>query len=134
MLIKRMWLVLIALLVSGVAFAAGESDLNVRVAKPGATATIDRVVKDGKVLVSVVDATEEPLLGLSTGDFSVRQSGRTAKVTSVEPISESLDVPRHIILYLDNSFSMYERQAIKPLLAGVSELLKIVRPIDDVQI
>jgi len=134
MLIKRMFIVLIALLVSGVAFGAGEADLKIRVAKPGATVTIDRVVKDGRVLVSVEDAGKNPLLGLSVADFSVAQSGRTAKVTSVQSIAESLDVPRHIVLVLDNSYSMYERQAIKALLSGVSELLKIVRPIDDVQI
>ena len=56
MLIRRVFLVLIALLVSGVAFAAGESDLKVNVAKPGATVTIDRLIKDGKVLVTVVDS------------------------------------------------------------------------------
>jgi len=134
MIIKRMYLVLIALLVSGVAFAAGDTELKVRVAKPGATVTVDRVIKDGQVLVSVDDAAKMPLFGLSTADFSVTQSGRTAKITSVQPIAESLDVPRHIVLVLDNSFSMEERQAIKSLLAGVSELLKIVRPVDDVQI
>jgi len=133
MLIKQMSLVLIALLVSGVALAAGDSELKVRVAKPGVTVTVDRVIKDGKVLVSVDDAGKKPLTGLNAGDFSVMQSGRNGKITSVQPIAESLDVPRHIVLVLDNSYSMYERKAIKALLAGVSELLKIVRPIDDVQ-
>jgi outer membrane protein OmpA-like peptidoglycan-associated protein len=134
MLIKRMCLVLIALLVSGVACAAGESDLKIGVAKSGATVVIDQVIKDGKALVSVVDAGKKPLLGLSAGDFSVTQSGRKGNVTSVQPFSENLDIPRHIVLVLDNSFSMYERKAIKALLAGVGELLKTVRPIDDVQI
>ena len=134
MLIRRVFLVLIGLLVSGVAFAAGESDLKVNVAKPGATVTIDRVIKDGKVLVSVVDSGKNPLLGLNANDFSVTESGRSAKITSVQPISESLDVPRHIVLVLDNSLSMDMRNAVKALLDGVGELLKTVRPIDDVQI
>jgi len=134
MLIKRMCLVMIALLISGVSLAAGEADLKVLVARPGATVKVEQVVKDGRVLVSVDDAARKPLFGLGVADFSVAQSGRTAKVTSVQPISESLDVPRHIVLVLDNSFSMDERKAITALLAGVSELLKIVRPIDDVQI
>ena len=134
MLIRRVFLVLIGLLVSGVAFAAGESDLKVNVAKPGATVTIDRVIKDGKVLVSVVDNEKKPLLGLTASDFSVSESGRSAKITSVQPISESLDVPRHIVLVLDNSLSMDMRNAVGALLAGVGELLKTVRPIDDVQI
>ncbi len=134
MVIKRMMLVLVVLLLSGVALAADQSGLMISVAKPGAAVTVDRVIKDGKVLVSVEDASKIPLFGLSTADFTVSQSGRTAQVTSVQPISESLDVPRHIVLVLDNSYSMEERQAVKALLAGVSELLKIVRPVDDVQI
>jgi outer membrane protein OmpA-like peptidoglycan-associated protein len=133
MSIKQMFLILAALLVSGVAFAAGESDLRIRVARPGATVTLDRIISDGRVLVDVTDVGEKPLLGLQVNDFSVTQSGRMAKVISVQPISESMDVPRHIVLVLDNSFSMYERKAIKALLAGVGELLKTVRPIDDVQ-
>jgi outer membrane protein OmpA-like peptidoglycan-associated protein/Mg-chelatase subunit ChlD len=134
MLIRRVFLVLIALLVSGVAFAAGEADLKVSVVKPGATVTIDRVIKDGKVLVSVVDSGKNPLFGLNVSDFSVVEASRTAKVTSVQPISDSLDVPRHIVLVLDNSLSMDMRNAVGALLAGVGELLKTVRPIDDVQI
>lgn len=134
MLIKRMCLMLIALLVSGVAFAAGESDLKIGVATSGTAVTIDHVIKDGKALVSVVDSRKEPLLGLNAGDFSVTQSGRKGSVTSVQPFSENKDVPRHIVLVLDNSYSMYERKAIKSLLAGVGELLKTVRPIDDVRI
>jgi outer membrane protein OmpA-like peptidoglycan-associated protein len=134
MLFKRMCVVLIALLVSGVALAASESNLKIRVATPGATVMIDQVIKDGKALVSVADAKKKPLLGLNAGDFSVTQSGRKGIVNSVQPFAENQDVPRHIVLVLDNSYSMYERRAIKSLLAGVGELMKTVRPIDDVQI
>jgi outer membrane protein OmpA-like peptidoglycan-associated protein/Mg-chelatase subunit ChlD len=130
---KKMFLLLITLLVSTVAFAAGEPNLKISVAKPGATVTVDRVIKDGRLLVIVDDAAKKPLLGLTAADFSVAQTGRTAKITSVQPMSENLDVPRHIVLVLDNSYSMYERKAIKALLSGVDELLKTVRPIDDVQ-
>jgi len=133
MLIKRMYLMLIALLVCGTAFAAGDVELKIRVATTGATVLIDHVIKEGKALVSVVDPQKKPLLGLGAADFSVTRSGRTGKVTSVQPLSENLDIPRHIVLVLDNSYSMYERKAIKALLAGVGELLKTVRPIDDVQ-
>jgi outer membrane protein OmpA-like peptidoglycan-associated protein len=116
------------------AIAAEESAVQIQVAKPGATVTIDRVVENGKVLVSVVDAEKNPLLGLSAGDFAVMQSGLAAKIFSVQPIAESQEVPRHIVLVLDNSSSMDQRNAVEPLLAGVSELLKTIRPIDDVQI
>jgi outer membrane protein OmpA-like peptidoglycan-associated protein len=134
MLIKQMCLVLIALLANGVVFAAGESDVKIRVAKSGATVMVDHVIKDGKVVVSVVDAGKKPLLDLGVGDFSVTQSGRKGKITSVQSLSENQDVPRHIVMVLDNSYSMYERKAIKALLTGVGELLKTIRPIDDVQI
>jgi len=134
MLIKGLCVVLITLFISAAAFAAGEGELKIRTVRPGATVKIEQIIKDGRVLVSVDDVAKKPLFGLTAADFSVVQSGRTAKITSVQPIAESLDVPRHIVLVLDNSFSMEERQAVKALLAGVGELLKIVRPIDDVQI
>lgn len=134
MLIKRICFMLIALLASGTAFAAAESDLEIRVATPGATVMIDHVIKEGKALVNASDARKEPLLGLTKADFSVTQSGRKGIVTSVQPFSENQDVARHIVLVLDNSYSMYERKAVKALLAGVDEVLKTIRPIDDVQI
>jgi len=128
--------VLVAVMVGSLAMtaiAAEESDLQIRAAKPGATVTVDRVIEDGKVLVSVVDAGKNPLLGLSAEDFAVTQSGLTAKILSVQPLAESLEVPRHIVLVLDNSSSMDQRNAVEALLAGVGELLKTIRPIDQVQ-
>ena len=132
MLMKRMLLVLMALLTCGAAFAAGEADLKIKVARPGATVEVDRIIKDGRALVSVVNAAKEPLTGLKAADFSLSQAGKTGIITSVQPMAESMDVPRHIVMVLDNSYSMYERQAIKALLAGVNEVLKTIRPIDDV--
>ncbi len=128
--------VLVAVMVGSLwmtAIAAEESNVQIRVGKPGATVTIDRVIENGKVLVSVVDAGKNPLLGLRADDFAVTQSGLVAKILSVQPIAESQDVPRHIVLVLDNSSSMDERNAVEPLLAGVGELLKTIRPIDQVQ-
>lgn len=134
MLMKRIFMVVIAIVTcsTGAVFAADKTEMRIKVAKPGAAVYVDQVIKDGRLLVHVEDAQKKPLFGLSAGDFSVTQSGRKAKITSVVPLAESLDVPRHIVLVLDNSYSMQERNAIKPLLAGVGELLKIVRPIDDV--
>ena len=134
MLIKRFFILLIALMTSGTAVAADNTELQVRTSKPGARVNVDRVVSDGKVVVSVFDTGENPIFGLGAGDFSVEQSGRTANILSVQPLSESLDVPRNIVLVLDNSFSMKERRAIAPLLEGVDALMKIVRPIDRVQV
>lgn len=134
MLIRRIFLLLITLLTGGAAFAAAEADLQITSVQPGATVTIDKVIKDGRLLISVVDAAKKPLFGLSAADFTVTQAGRTAKILSVQPGAESLDVPRNIVLVLDNSYSMEERNAVNDLLAGVGELLKTVRPIDRVQI
>lgn len=134
MRIRSFYLMLIALFVSGAAFAAGESSVKVSVTKPGATVKVDQVIQDGRVVVNVQDTNKNPLLGLGIPDFSVSQAGKKAKIVSVLPITESLDVPRHIVMVLDNSFSMSERNAVKPLLQGVAELLKTVRPIDDVQV
>ncbi len=128
--------VLVAVIIGSLAMtamAAEEANVQIQVAKPGATVTIDRIIENGKVLVSVVDTEKKPLLGLSAEDFAVTQSGLKAKILSVQPLAESQEVPRHIILVLDNSSSMDERNAVEPLLAGVGELLKTIRPIDQVQ-
>jgi outer membrane protein OmpA-like peptidoglycan-associated protein len=125
---------LLSFLFVGQAFAADVSELQVRASKSGAIVSVERLIDDGKVLLSVSDAANNPMLGLTSNDFIVTEGGRTARIISVQPIEESLEVPRNIVLVLDNSYSMRERDAIKPLLAGVDELLKIVRPIDQVQI
>lgn len=134
-LISRIFILIMALLTygAGAVLAAGNTDVQIKVMKPGAKVNIDQIIQEGKALINVVDAQKKPLFGLGIKDFSVKQSGRTAKVLSVKPLAESQEVPRHIVLVLDNSFSMEKRNAIKPLLNGVGELLKIVRPIDDVQ-
>src|SRR5512136_1591063 len=119
MLFKRMCILLTVLLTSGLAVAAGEADLQIKATKPGATVAVDRVIEDGKLLVNVVDEGKNPLFGLTAADFTVTQAGRTAKVLAAQPISESLDVPRHIVLVLDNSSSMVQRGAVQALLAGV---------------
>lgn len=123
---------LMVLLCAGQSLAAGEPGLQVQALKAGASVSLDRAVEDGKVIISVTDAEKRPLLGLSLNDFAISQAGRAAKILSVESFEENLDVPRHIILVLDNSFSMSERNAVKPLLAAMDELFKIVRPIDKV--
>jgi len=134
MCIKRICMMLMVLLACGTAWAAGQGGLEILSAKPGATVEVDRVLQEGKVMISVSDATKEPLLGLGAADFTLTKDGRKAKIVSVQPISETLDVPRHFVLVLDNSASMQQRDAVKPLLAGVSAMLKIVRSIDEVQI
>jgi hypothetical protein len=134
MLIKRVSILLVALTTSAVAFAAGPSDVHIRTTRPGATATIEWSVAEGKALVSVVDAKQDPVLGLTAKDFEVARAGAAAKVGSVQPIAQSVEVPRHVVLVLDNSYSMVERKLVKQLLDGVGSVLKHIRPIDDVRI
>lgn len=122
------------LLFTGRAFAVGGSEVQISATRPGAVVSVERVIDDGKVLISVTDAANNTILGLTGGDFAVTAAGRTAKIVSVQPVSESLDVPRNIVLVLDNSFSMRQRKAVGPLKAGVDELLKTIRPIDKVQL
>ncbi len=96
--------------------------------------TFERSLSDGKALVSVLDTKQEPVLGLTAKDFTVARPDAAAKVISVEPISKSVEVPRHVVLVLDNSYSMEERKAIPKLLEGVGAVLKTIRPVDDVRI
>jgi outer membrane protein OmpA-like peptidoglycan-associated protein/Mg-chelatase subunit ChlD len=131
---RWIFILLSGLLLAGQAFAADAADLHVTSGRQGAVVAIEKAIDDGKVVVSVSDAANNPLFGLTANDFVVTAAGRTAKITSVQPLSESLEVPRNIVLVLDNSDSMRQRNAIEPLRAGVDELLKIVRPIDKVQI
>lgn len=132
----RFWILalIIAVLPAWQASHAAQPDLQISLARPGAMVSVDRLIGDDKVLLSVTDAARNPLFGFGANDFAVTQGGRSARIVSVQPIAESLDVPRHIVLVLDNSDSMRQRNAVGPLLAGVEELLKIVRPIDQVQI
>jgi len=113
---------------------AAEPLLQVRTTTPGALVTIEREISDTKILLSVSDAENKPLFDLKKEDFIVTALGRTAKILAIQPQEESLGVPRNIVLVLDNSDSMRQRHAVESLLAGVDELLKIVRPIDQVQV
>jgi outer membrane protein OmpA-like peptidoglycan-associated protein len=125
---------MLALVTCGTAYAAAPGDLSIGTTKDGVKVTLDRVIKDGKALVSVDDKANQPVLGLGIEDFTVSQGGKQGRVASVQSVGEVQDVPVSIVLVLDNSFSMEERNAIKPLLAGVDKVLKVVRPVDQVHL
>ena len=102
---------------------------------PGRDAKITfQEIDEGKVLVSALDAEDHPVKDLMTEDFKVIKGGIDAVVTNAEVLKTRKDVPIHYVLMVDNSFSMQERQAVEPLLSALDEFLKIVRPIDDVQV
>jgi outer membrane protein OmpA-like peptidoglycan-associated protein len=135
MFIRRMFVMAVTLCMAcGTAFAAAQTDVKVRTTKPGAKLTVDKVLSDGRVLVSVDDAKKQPVLGLGIQDFSLACKEGNGRVLSVKSVSEVVDVPLNIVIVLDNSYSMYERNAIKPLLAGLDRVLTLVRPIDKVEL
>ncbi|HUM01936.1 MAG TPA: OmpA family protein [Thermoanaerobaculia bacterium] len=135
MLIKRLSILLVAAAASGTAFA-GEPPpgLQIRATRPDANVTYEKSLADGKALVTVLDSKKEPVLGLTARDFTVTRADAAGKVVSAEPVSQSVDVPRHVVLVLDNSDSMVERKAVAKLLADFGAVLKTIRPIDDVRL
>ena len=102
---------------------------------PGRDARITfQEIDENKVLASVLDAQENPVKDLMTEDFKVIKGGIDAIVTNAEILKSRKDVPINYVLMVDNSYSMKERKAVEPLLAALDEFLKIVRPIDEVQV
>ncbi len=91
-------------------------------------------VEDGKMLVSVTDQEEKPIMGLTVEDFSILKGTRKAKIVSVEPLETSKDVGLNIVLVVDNSVSMRDRKAVQPLLEALESVYKIIRPIDNLSI
>ena len=57
-----------------------------------------------------------------------------ATILSAESFESVKDIPLNMVLVIDNSFSMKERQAVEPLLLALDEFLKTVRPIDNIHL
>jgi outer membrane protein OmpA-like peptidoglycan-associated protein len=87
---------------------------------------------EGKLLVSVFDAQENPIRGLGAEDFLVQRGIKRARILSVEPLETSKEVPLNIVLVVDNSFSMRQREAVEPLLSALEALFGTIRPIDNI--
>jgi len=132
--IRGIFVVLGCLLFTVQVFAADDAALQIKTVISGNTVTVEQVLSDDKVMLSVTDANNEPFLGLKAQDFVISSGERTARIISAQPISETLEVPRNFVLVLDNSYSMFERKAVEPLLAGVDVFFKMLRPIDRTQI
>ncbi len=91
-------------------------------------------IEDGKLLISVTDKDENPIMGLTVEDFNILKGQRTAKVVNVEPLATSKDVGLNLVLVVDNSLSMKDRNAVQPLLDALEALYKIIRPIDNIAV
>jgi outer membrane protein OmpA-like peptidoglycan-associated protein len=133
---KKMIVLLIVLLLSigGVPAVLAQQDaLDVSGAYPNAKFTY-QTLEEGKILLSVTDADEKPILGLTRDELIIRKGARTAQIVSVEPLETSQEIPLHTVLVVDNSFSMRLRNATEPLKTAMEFYFKTVRPIDQVSI
>jgi len=131
-IVIRFCILMLALVTGGTVFAATSGDLTIGTTKAGVTVTVERIITEGRVLTSVTDKAKQPVLGLGIEDFTVSKGDMKGKVISLQSVAEVQDVPVSIVMVLDNSYSMYERNAIKPLLTGIDKVLKVVLPIDQV--
>lgn len=93
-----------------------------------------QVIGENKALVSALDAEDNPVEGLKAEDFVVQRGRKKAGILSAESLETRKDIGLNVVLVVDNSFSMKERQAVQPLLSALEEFLRIVRPIDDIQV
>ncbi len=91
-------------------------------------------IEEGKLLVSVTDNEQKPIMGLMPKDFSIVKGIKTAKVVNVEPLVTSKDIGLNIVLVVDNSASMRDRKAIQPLLKALEAIYQIIRPIDQIAV
>jgi outer membrane protein OmpA-like peptidoglycan-associated protein len=108
-----------------------EKDLHVLVPEHKAKITFQTFGED-KLLTSVLDAEDNPIRGLKEKDFIVQSGIKKAKILSVKPLETSKEVPLNIVLVVDNSYSMEERQAVDSLLSALEEFFKTLRPIDNI--
>jgi outer membrane protein OmpA-like peptidoglycan-associated protein len=115
----------------GNAIAAEEIKVVVRDREAGLSY---QVVDEDKLLVSVLDGDEAPVRGLTAADFSVGSGIQKAEILSAAPLETTEAVALNIVFVVDNSFSMKERRAVRPLLSAMDEFLKTVRPIDNIHL
>ncbi|MDX1784320.1 MAG: VWA domain-containing protein, partial [Aequorivita vladivostokensis] len=132
---KKTWVYFIVLLSLTVVLSNGIAAEDIKVIVRNAGATLNyQILDDGKLLVSVLDEKDEPIRGLKVEDFIVGSGIRKAEVLSATPSETTEAVPLNVVLVVDNSFSMRERRAVKPLLTAMDEFFKTVRPIDNIHL
>jgi outer membrane protein OmpA-like peptidoglycan-associated protein len=130
---KNGWILFLSLIVLAAPWL-GHAVEDVQIGTPGfrSQIAVEPSASPNQVVISVLDPAGNPILGLQPKDFVLGQGIRKARILSSEPMARTQVLPLNLVLVIDNSFSMYERQAIQPLLAALDELLKDVRPIDTI--
>ncbi len=132
-MLRTIFSLLLIVVLNGIHFSNcyAEEGLQVLTPKQKAKITFQAIAAD-KLLVSVLDHENNPIRGLQSEDFAVHADMKKTKIVSAEPLETSKEVPLNIVLVVDNSFSMKQRQAVKPLLSALEEFFKTVRPIDNI--
>jgi outer membrane protein OmpA-like peptidoglycan-associated protein len=107
-------------------------DIIVQTPAVASRVTVEPADDPRQVVVSVSDLQGNAVRGLQARDFVMGRGIRRARVLAASPLQASQPVPVNLVMVIDNSFSMAERQAVRPLLAALRELLKDIRPIDNI--
>lgn len=132
---SRAWLATLMLLSLTFNFNAGIAAETIKVVVRDQNARLNyQIIDDGKLLVSVLDQEDKPLRGLAAEDFNVGSGIQKAEILSATPLETTEAVALNVVLIVDNSFSMRERRAVKPLLTAMDEFFKTVRPIDNIHL
>jgi outer membrane protein OmpA-like peptidoglycan-associated protein/Mg-chelatase subunit ChlD len=124
-------IVVLCTLVFQTAWGATPEELSVKGPESARLLTFQHIEGD-KLLVSVTDAAEKPIVGLTPKDFTISKGIKTAKIVNVEPLVTNKEVGLHIVMVVDNSQSMENRRAVKPLLEALDAFYETLRPIDTV--
>jgi outer membrane protein OmpA-like peptidoglycan-associated protein len=132
---KKVTFYLIIAIIHGLYFSNcfAEEDLQVLM-RDGKAKLTYQVTGVNEVMVSALDAENNPLRGLKPEHFVIEQKGKKAKILSVESLEAIEKVSLNIVLVVDNSLSMKERGATEPLISALEEFFKIVRPIDNIHV
>ena len=130
---KRWIMSLLFVLIFGLSSSSGHADDVLQVLSNTADARISYQAMDqNQLLVTVLDATDAPIRGLTADDIQVKLGSKKAKILTFEPLETNEKVGLNIVMVVDNSSSMKRRNAIKPLLSAMQAFLKIMRPIDTI--
>lgn len=124
---------IVCVLFFSIGWAAETDSETLEVQGPAETGNLTfQSIEPGKLLVSVVDANENPIMGLTSKDFSIRENQKNAEILHVEPLATNEDVGLNLVLIVDNSLSMSNRKAVGPLLDALEAVYETIRPIDEV--
>ncbi len=130
---KRWMMSLLFVLVFGLSLSSGHADEVLQVLSNTADARISyQAMAQNELLVTVLDATDEPIRGLSADDIEVKLGSKKAKILTFAPLETNEKVGLNIVMVVDNSLSMKSRKAVKPLLSAMQAFLKSMRPIDTI--